>query len=98
MAAKPKAVIIAGALAVLVAAVAAYALYTYLRGQETKLTEAVATQRIVVSAVEIPMGTTINMTQVKTSDWPKASKPQGSFPAADQVIGRTSTQTFLAGD
>jgi pilus assembly protein CpaB len=24
--------------------------------------------------------------------------PQGSFPAADQVIGRTSTQTFLAGD
>jgi len=98
MAAKPKAVIIAGVLAVLVAAVAAYALYTYLKGQETKLTEAVATERIVVAAVEIPMGTTINMTQVKTAEWPKASKPQGSFPAADQVIGRTSTQTFLSGD
>ena len=98
MAAKPKAVIIAGALAVVVAAVAAYALYTYLRGQETKLTEAVATQRIVVAAVEIPMGTTINMTQVKTADWPKSNMPQGAFPASDQVIGRTSTQTFLAGD
>ena len=98
MAAKPKAVIIAGVLAVLIAAVAAYVLYTYLRGQEQKLTEAVATERIVVAAVEIPMGTTINMTQVKTSEWPKASKPQGSFPAAAQVIGRTSTQTFLAGD
>jgi pilus assembly protein CpaB len=98
MAAKPKAVIIAGVLAVLVAAVAAYALYTYLKGQETKLSEAVATERIVVAAVEIPMGTTINMTQVKISAWPKSSMPQGSFPATEQVIGRTSTQTLLAGD
>ena len=98
MAAKPKAVIIAGVLAVLVAAVAAYALYTYLKGQETKLTEAVATERIVVAAVEIPMGTTINMTQVKTTEWPKSSMPQGSFSSTEQVIGRTSTQTFLAGD
>ena len=98
MAAKPKAVIIAGVLAVLVAAVAAYALYTYLRGQEQKLTEAVATDRIVIATVEIPMGTTINMTQVKTADWPKANMPQGAYPASDQVIGRTSTQTFLPGD
>jgi pilus assembly protein CpaB len=98
MAAKPKAVIIAGALAVLVAAVAAYALYTYLKGQETKLSEAVATERVIVAAVEIPMGTTLNMTQVKTADWPKASLPQGSFASTEQVIGRTSTQTFLPGD
>jgi len=98
MAAKPKPVIIAGVLAILVAAIAAYALYTYLRGQETKLSEAVATQRIVVAAVEIPMGTTINMTQVKTADWPKSNMPQGAFPASDQVIGRTSIQTFLAGE
>ena len=98
MAAKPKAVIIAGVLAVLVAAIAAYALYTYLRGQEQRVSEAVATERIVVAAVEIPMGTTINMTQVKTSEWPKSSMPQGSFPATEKVIGRTSTQTFSAGD
>jgi len=98
MAAKPKAVIIAGVLAVLVAAIAAYALYTYLKGQETKLTEAVATQRIVVAAVEIPMGTTINMTQAKTAEWPKANMPQGTFAASDQVIGRTSIQTFMPGD
>jgi len=98
MAAKPKAVIIAGVLAVLVAAVAAYALYTYLKGQEQRVSEAVATERIVVAAVEIPMGTTINMTQVKTADWPKANLPQGAFPASDQVIGRTSIQTFLPGD
>jgi len=98
MAAKPKPVIIVGVLAVLIAAAAAYALYNYLRGQEQKLTEAVATDRIVIAAVEIPIGTTINMTQVKTADWPKANMPQGAFPATDQVIGRTSTQTFLPGD
>lgn len=98
MAAKPKPVIIAGALAVLVAAIAAYALYTYLKGQEQKLTEAVATERIVVAAVEIPVGTSINMTQVRTSEWPKANRPQGAFPSTDQVIGRTSIQTLLPGD
>jgi pilus assembly protein CpaB len=98
MAAKPKAVIIAGVLAVLVAAVAAYALYTYLKGQERKVSEAVATERTVVAAVEIPVGTTINMTQVKTAEWPKANMPQGAFAASDQVIGRTSIQTFMPGD
>jgi pilus assembly protein CpaB len=98
MAAKPKSVIIVGVLAVLIAAAAAFALYNYLRGQEQKLSEAVATDRVVVAAVEIPIGTTINMTQVKTADWPKANMPQGTFPATDQVIGRTSIQTLMPGD
>lgn len=98
MAARPKAVIIAGALAVIVAAIAAYALYTYLRGQEQKISEAVATERIVVAAVEIPIGSTINLTQVKTAEWPKANLPQGAFPSTDQVIGRTTIQTLVPGD
>ncbi len=98
MVSKPKPVIIAGALAVLVAAVAAYALYVYLRGQEQKLSEAVATEKIVVAAVEIPVGSAINLTQVKTADWPKASLPQGVFPSTDQVIGRTTIQTLMPGD
>lgn len=98
MAARPKAVIIAGALAVIVAAIAAYALYTYLRGQEQKISEAVATERIVVAAVEIPVGSTINLTQVKTAEWPKANLPPGSFSSTDQVIGRTAIQTLVPGD
>jgi len=99
MAIKPsKPVVIVGVLAVAIAAVAAYLLYTYLSGQEQKVKEATASERIVVAAAEIPMGTTINMTQVKTANWPKASMPQGTFPSTDQVVGRTSTQTFLAGD
>jgi len=98
MAAKPKPVIIVGILAVLIAAVAAYFLYDYLKGQEQKMTEAVATERVVVAEAEIPVGSAINMTQVKTSDWPKANLPQGAFPATDQVIGRIATQTLLPGD
>ena len=98
MAAKPKAVVIMGILAVVIAAAAAFALYTYLRGQEKKMTEAVATEQVVIAAAEIPVGSEINMTQVKTAEWPKANRPQGAFSATDQVIKRVATQTILAGD
>jgi pilus assembly protein CpaB len=38
------------------------------------------------------------MTHLKTAAWTKADLPQGSFSGTDQVIGRTTTQTILAGD
>ena len=98
MAAKPKAVVIMGILAVVIAAAAAFALYEYLRGQEKKMTEAVATEPVVIAAAEIPVGSEINVTQVKTADWPKANRPQGAFSSTDQVIKRVATQTILAGD
>lgn len=98
MAAKPKAVIIVGGLAVVIAAVAAYFLYTYLKTQEQKVKEAVATEKIVVAAAEIPMGNTIDVKQLKTADWPKANMPQGAFLLTDQVAGRIAIQSFAAGD
>lgn len=98
MAAKPKAVIIVGVLAVAIAAVAAYFLYSYLKVQEKKVTEAVASEKVVVAAAEIPVGSTINITQLKTADWPKANVPQGAFLSKELVVGRTAIQTFLPGD
>lgn len=98
MAAKPRAVIIVGILAVAIAAVAAYSLYNYLKTQEKKVTEAVASEKVVVAAAEIPVGSTINITQLKTADWPKANVPQGSFLSKELVVGRTAIQTFLPGD
>jgi len=98
MAARPKAVIIVGALAVVVAAVAAYFLYTYLKTQEQKVREAVASEKIVVAAAGIPMGNTIDIKQLKTADWPKANMPQGAFLSTDQVAGRIALQTFAPGD
>jgi len=98
MAARPKAVIIVGALAVVIAAVAAYFLYTYLKTQEQKVREAVASVKIVVAAAGIPMGNTIDAKQLKTADWPKANMPQGAFLSTDQVAGRIALQAFVAGD
>lgn len=98
MAAKPRAVIIVGVLAVAIAAVAAYFLYSYLKLQEKKVEEAVASEKIVVAAAEIPIGSTINITQLKTADWPKANVPQGAFLSKELVVGRTAIQTFLPGD
>jgi len=98
MAAKPKAVIIVGGLAVVIAAVAAYFLYTYLKTQEQRVKEAVATEKIVVAAAEIPMGNTIDVKQLKTADWPKANMPQGAFLSTDQVVGRIALQSFAPGD
>jgi pilus assembly protein CpaB len=98
MAAKPKAVIIVGGLAVVIAAVAAYFLYTYLKTQEQKVKEAVASEKIVVAAAEIPMGNTIDIKQLKTADWPKANMPQGASLSTDQVVGRIALQSFAPGD
>jgi pilus assembly protein CpaB len=98
MAAKPKQVFIIGAIAVLIAAIASYFLYDYLRGQEVRMKEAVATEAVVVASQSLPVGTVINDKQVKTINWPKSSMPQGSFAAAGQVVGRTVLDIVSAGE
>lgn len=98
MAAKPRAVVIVGILAVAIAAVAAYSLYNYLRGQEKRVEESIGSVKVVVAATEIPVGTTINTTQIKTADWPKGNIPQGAFQSTNDVVGRVAIQTFLSGD
>jgi pilus assembly protein CpaB len=98
MAAKPKQVFIIGAIAVLIAAIASYLLYDYLKGQEVKMKEAVATENVVVASQDLPVGTVINDTQVKTVGWPKASMPQGSFAATGQVVGRTVLDKVSTGE
>lgn len=98
MAAKPKTLYIFGALAVAIAAIAAYLLYDYLKGEEKRVSEAVATERVVVAATEIPVGSAINITQIKTVDWPKTNVPQGALLSTDQATSRIAIQTFMPGD
>jgi pilus assembly protein CpaB len=98
MAAKPKQVFIIGAIAVIIAAIASYSLYNYLKGQETKMKEAVATTNVVVAAQDLPTGTVINSTQVKTVSWPAGSMPQGTFPSSDQVVGRMVLERVATGE
>jgi pilus assembly protein CpaB len=98
MAAKPKQVFVIGAIAVIIAAIASYSLYNYLKGQEAKVKEAVATENIVVASQDLGVGTVINDTQVKMVNWPKASLPQGSFTATAQVVGRVALDKMAAGE
>lgn len=98
MAARPRAVIIVGVLAVIIAAFAAYSLFIYLKGQEKKLEEAVATEKVVVAAEQIDVGKPIIITQLKTVNWPKTNIPQGAFQSTDQVINRVALQSFVPGE
>jgi pilus assembly protein CpaB len=98
MAAKPKALYIFGALAVVIAAVASYLLYNYLKSEQARVSEAVATVPVVSATTEIPVGSTINITQIKTVNWPQANVPQGALSSTDQASGRVAIQTFMPGD
>jgi pilus assembly protein CpaB len=98
MAAKPRGIFIIGIVAVAIAAFAALSLYQYLRGQEAKMKETMATEKIVVAAAEIPAGGTIQNSEVKTVIWPKASRPQGGFSSTEQVAGRMTLDRYTPGD
>jgi pilus assembly protein CpaB len=98
MAAKPKTVFLIGIVAVAIAAIASISLYNYLKGQEAKVKEAVATEEIVVAAQEIPAGSSINPAQVKTANWPKTSLPEGIFSKAEEVSGRVALERFSPGE
>jgi pilus assembly protein CpaB len=99
MEAKPRLVLIIGILAVAVAGIASVSLYKYLKGQEAKVQEAVATESIMVAAVEIPIGSSITPQQVKTMNWPKGAMPAGqTFSSAEQVTGRTALDRYTPGE
>jgi pilus assembly protein CpaB len=102
MAAKPRAVIVVAILAIAIAVVASVALYNYLKGKEAEVREAreaaVATEKVVVAAREIPIGTPIASEQVDVVAWPKANVPQGAFSSAEEAAGRVVLQTLLPGD
>lgn len=98
MAAKPRAVFILGIVAIAIAAIASVSLYNYLKGQEAKMKEAVATEKVVVAAEVIPIGEAVKVNQVKTTKWPKANVPQGAFSSPEQVTGRIALERYLPGD
>ncbi len=98
MATKSKTVFIVGFIALALAAAASISLFNYLKGQEKMVKGAVATENVVVASVEIPVGTTINTTHLKTVAWPSANMPQGAFTASEQVVGRQAIDRLMPGD
>src|SRR3990170_7849993 len=88
MAAKPRAVLIIGVIAVAIAAVASVLFYNYLKKQEEIVKEAVATRKVVVAARVIAVGSAIDSTQVSAVDWPAANVPPAAVTSIHDAVGR----------
>jgi len=95
---RQKTVIVVTVLAIVFAVIAAGMMYNYLQNQE-QLKKGVY-QSIVVAAMEIPIGSKITDTMVKTAPWPKESVPPGSTTDARALTaaGRISIRPIPAGE
>jgi len=98
MAARPRAVVVMGVIAVVVAGIASIFLYKYLKVQEQRVKEAVATKSVVTARGAVPIGTVINIGHVTKADWPVASVPSGAVISIDEALGRVSLVTIQTGD
>ena len=98
MAARPRAVVVMGVIAVVVAGIASIFLYKYLKVQEQRVKEAVATKSVVTARGAVPIGTVINIGHVTKADWPVASVPSCAFISTDEALGRVSLVTIQTGD
>ena len=94
---RPKAVIVVAAVALVFAGLASWMVYDYLQKAAEK-TKAVQGQGIVVAAVDIPLGGTLNATQVKSAAWPKESMPPGSIMDPNAALGRVAIRPISSGE
>jgi len=94
---RPNAVILASAFALLFAVLAGWMSYRYLQSEMSSM-KAVQPQKIVVAAADIPIGTTINKSQLRVVSWPKDSIPQGSSQRPEQLVNRVAIRPITSGD
>jgi len=94
---RPKAVIVVSVFALVFAGIAAWLTYGYLQ-KEINSVKAVQPERIVVAAVDIPIGTMITEPQLKVTSWPKDSIPPGSAQLAESLVDRVAVRPITRGD
>jgi pilus assembly protein CpaB len=75
------------ALAVAMAALASFAVYNRIQRIPVREVE-VAGQPVVVAAKALPVGALIGPADVRVAQWPTRNPVAGSFPKADDVVGR----------
>lgn len=95
---KPRAVLIVGIIAVLVAVIASLLLYRYMVSQESKVIESVSTEEVIVATSDISVGSVIKTGQVARTAWPKTAMPEGALSSVEQAGGRVALLTIKAGD
>ena len=94
---RPKAVTVVTVVALLFAGLASWGVYNYLQ-KEAQKSKAVPGGAIVVAAADIPIGTKLDVTQLKMMSWPKESIPPGSFADSRPVAGRVAVRHLSPGD
>jgi pilus assembly protein CpaB len=53
----------------------------------------VPTTPVVVADVDLPVGAELRPEQLRVVDWPAASRPEGSFSSANQLVGKVVAST-----
>ncbi len=95
---KSKAVVMVAILAVLVAGIAAWSIFSYLQ-TETQKVKASQPQNIVIAATDIPIGTKIDEKMEKIAAFPKESLPPGGgITDIKSIPGRVAISPITAGD
>jgi pilus assembly protein CpaB len=85
------------ALALGVAGLAGYIAYNWIQTTSAK-PASTASQPVVVAAMQIPYASKIESAQVRYTDWPRNSLPEGSFSKLDDVVGRVVSRTVYPGE
>lgn len=94
---RPQAVTVVSIVALLFAGFASWGVYNYLQKQ-ANVAKAGEAQNIVVAAGEIPIGTKLDISQMKTVAVPKASMQPGSATDPNALVGRVVIRQLSPGD
>ena len=58
----------------------------------------VTVTKVVIAAVDIPIGTPLELQQLKLASWPTDSRPAGAFGKVEDVVGKTIRQGLVKGE
>jgi pilus assembly protein CpaB len=94
---RPQAVTVVSIVALLFAGLASWGVYNYLQKQ-ANVAKAGEAQNVVVAAGEIPIGTKLDISQMKTVAVPKASMQPGSATDPNTLVGRVVIRQLSPGD
>ncbi len=86
-------------LAGLAAMLASVVVYSALRTREAEVKQAMAhTVQIVVAAYDLPLGTRIELGELKTAKWSNDAIPEGAYTNPQQAVGSYVKSAFVANE
>lgn len=89
--------------AVFLAAIAVFLANSYFSGyerQQEQIAQSESVSRIVVASQEMGFGTAINTTNVRLTNWPAGSVPEGAFTSVEDAVrgGRVALRPIVIGE